>query len=153
MEIQLMNCNLVIIGKEQFVEALKVCTIAKSHLLFASMLLLGGCSPALPDRHLPETHPVAGQVVKKSGEAFTNSSVEFQSKDDMGQRAVGSIQPDGSFVLKTIAHNVVLEGAVAGEYEVTIHSIDEGSHAPQSVVLTEHQTIVSGENRLTLLLP
>lgn len=148
-----MNYNLPLVCNRQRPEILECWSFAKTHLFFVFMLLFCGCNTKLPDRPHPETHPVNGKVVKKSGEAFVNSSVEFQSRDDVGQRAVGSIQPDGSFVLKTIAHNVVLDGAVAGEYIVTIHSIDEGNHVPQSVVLPEHQTVVSGTNRVNLVVP
>jgi hypothetical protein len=91
-----------------------------------SATLLAGCAFCLLfvgcGERLPETVPVAGKVSWQDG-PLTDGTVVFHPHHIEAGRpkrpATGKLQADGSFVLTTFRH---ADGAVPGDYRVTIHS-------------------------------
>ncbi|MBN2295045.1 MAG: hypothetical protein JXM70_21630 [Pirellulales bacterium] len=67
----------------------------------------------------PQTYPVNGKVVVSNGKIPVGYLLQFESGDPKTM-AEGLIESDGTFKLVTRYEGVVCEGAVEGEYRVTI---------------------------------
>jgi hypothetical protein len=81
---------------------------AVSVLVVASIVILSGCS----DRRA--VAPVEGKVTL-NGESLKFGSVSFQP--EVGPRATGLIQPDGTFRLSTYGN---ADGAILGKHRVSV---------------------------------
>jgi hypothetical protein len=94
-----------------------------------------GCGP---DEELPKTYTVTGKVVLKNGKPLKGGFITFTSVTNDEQRAYGNIKDDGTFTLDTVAltsraRSERLEGAVEGEFKVTIRpagAVDDGMGGP-----------------------
>lgn len=69
----------------------------------------------------PAMGRVSGKVTYK-GSPLTKGTVTFQSTAPNGRNATGEIQSDGSYTLQTEKPG---DGALAGDYKVTIFAHDE----------------------------
>jgi hypothetical protein len=106
-------------------------------LTFAALLLAGCRGSAGPKG--PETVPVRGKLrFTKGGDvkslAGRQARIEFESVDQPGVRAVGSINEDGSFTVATVLKDGSGSiGAVPGKHRVRLglDERDEKLVAPQ----------------------
>lgn len=76
---------------------------------------------------------VGGRVTYK-GEPVTYGSIMFmpdETKGTVGPQAVGTIKPDGTFVLSTEESG---DGAVIGTHRVSIIGLDESTAAPAAAM-------------------
>ncbi len=80
------------------------------------LVFLWGCSPKVP------LYPVKGTVTYQ-GKSLTTGVVAFHHSDGVSPIAKGDIQADGHFSLQTFQPG---DGAVAGEYSVTVSSMIPG---------------------------
>ena len=85
-------------------------------------LLVVGCdgSSSLDAGRVP-TVPAKGQVLRSDGKPVTSGTITFMPTLDGGSKnqAAGAIQPDGRFVLGSVAPE---DGAVPGKYLVSVES-------------------------------
>lgn len=88
--------------------------VSRMWLLVLPFML--GCSSQAP------LYPVSGSVAYQ-GKPLTTGVVAFHHKDGLSPLAKGEIQKDGSFTLETHKPG---DGAVAGEYSVTVSSMIPG---------------------------
>jgi hypothetical protein len=105
-------------------------------LVFLGGMLVFGCGGK--EAKGPKTEPVRGKVVyTKGGDvkilADRQARIEFESVDQPGMRAVGTIQEDGSFQLATVVEGAGSIGAVPGTHRVRflLDERDEKFLAPQ----------------------
>src|SRR5438132_1369513 len=90
--------------------------------LVLALLLAPGCAK----EEFPKTYVVKGKAVFKNGKPFPGAElITFRLVTDPEQRAYGTIEKDGTFVLNTIAltskaRSARLPGAVEGEFLVNI---------------------------------
>jgi hypothetical protein len=99
------------------------------------LVVVPGCGP---DEELPKTYTVTGKVVLRNGKPLKGGFITFTSVTSDEQRAYGDIKEDGTFTLDTVAltsraRSERLEGAVEGEFKVTIRpagSVDDGMGGP-----------------------
>jgi hypothetical protein len=88
------------------------------------LLLLGGLLGCLGCQrvvvYIPQTQEVRGVVSYKDGRPLTGGVVEFRYLRDPSIRAVGKIEPDGSFTLETLAGDQRVSGIPPGRYHVSI---------------------------------
>jgi len=107
-------------------------------LLPAAMIgitLLGCGSKTLEG---PATVPVKGKVIfTRNGTVDSiverQGSVEFESVEQPGVKAVGDIEPDGTFIVRTLVPGGAKPGAVPGQHRVRLY-LDERAQqlvAPQ----------------------
>jgi len=97
--------------------------------------------PGLKRTRLP-TYPVAGQAFF-DGTPMPGAIVLLTPKGK-GARAVGVVQPDGSFMLSSYAAN---DGAAAGEYDVTVgwrEKLRDGTPGPSLLPERYGKTATSG---------
>jgi hypothetical protein len=87
-------------------------------LLLAILLLILGCQRTVV--YIPQTQEMRGYVSFKDGKPVTGGVIEFRHLRDPSLRAVGTIQRDGSFELKTLAADRQLNGIPPGRYEVLV---------------------------------
>lgn len=82
--------------------------------------MITGCSSEPPEVALPKVtlHSVKGSVLRADGKPVSEGMITFTSKKIDVRPASASIQPDGTFTLKTGD----AEGAAEGEYIVSISS-------------------------------
>lgn len=118
------------------------------HLLLGVFLAAGsfGCGQA-PSEPLPKTYKVEGKILKKGQPYSGGGVIEFIAD---GKRSLGDIQPDGTFLLRTVTaqHNVA--GASEGQHAVTIlPASKDQSAAPIS--LKKKYAVTAGDNQLTIL--
>ena len=99
------------------------------------MTLLGCGSKPLEG---PPTVPVNGKVVfTKNGSlepiVDRQGAIEFESVEQPGVKAVGDIQPDGSFTVSTLVQGGAKPGAVTGQHRVRLLLDDRAQQfvAPQ----------------------
>jgi hypothetical protein len=100
-----------------------------------TLVAVPGCGP---DEELPKTYTVTGKVVLRNGKPLKGGFITFTSVTSDEQRAYGDIKEDGTFTLDTVAltsraRSERLEGAVEGEFKVTIRpagSVDDGMGGP-----------------------
>ena len=78
---------------------------------------LAGCGPSGPPQY-----PVSGSVEFR-GKPLTMGMVAIHNEDGLSPMAKGEIQPDGKFTLGTHTPD---DGAVAGQYTVTVTSMTPG---------------------------
>jgi hypothetical protein len=95
------------------------------------VLLMGIALPGCGNKPLegPPTVPVKGKVVfTKNGTlepiVDRQGAVEFESVDQPGVKALGDIQPDGSFTVSTLVTGGAKPGAVPGQHRVRLY-LDE----------------------------
>jgi hypothetical protein len=127
----------------------------KVAILYLSFVVMvaGGCEPKKQTLAVPTTYPVAGKVVDKAGAPVTTGSVQFESLATPGQVAIGELQPDGSYSLKTFIDGNKLEGAVKGPQRVTyLPKMTEDQSAAVPVTLTEQFDVKEGANDFTVRL-
>lgn len=70
--------------------------------------------------YIPQTQEMRGYVSYKDGRPVTGGVIEFRHLRDPSIRAVGNIERDGSFELKTLAGNQQLQGIPPGRYDVLV---------------------------------
>lgn len=93
--------------------------------LMLVLLTVSGCGGSDdPDR--PEVAP-AGGVVNHQGEPVAEATVNFHPQQDGGHAAYGKTDAGGRFRLQTFA---VDDGAVPGDYRVTVHKNEAPPPAP-----------------------
>ena len=82
--------------------------------------------------YIPQTQEMRGYVSFKDGKPVTGGVIEFRNLRDPSLRAVGNIERDGSFELKTLAADQRLQGIPPGRYEVTVAPPSEmgQTHSP-----------------------
>jgi hypothetical protein len=93
-----------------------------------------------------KTYPVNGRVVFKGGKAVTDGRIQFQSTSNPEVRAVGEIQPDGTFSLATHKDGKSIRGAVEGQHKVVV----ELERPAAVVVLATPYTVEPRENNFTI---
>ena len=108
----------------------------------------------------PDTYPVTGKVVTKSGQPHTSGLITFVLATDPEAKSTGSIGTDGTFTLNTIsmaddAESKLFAGrAPAGEYFVNIYPYPGGAGGGRgSYTLKKKYTIEAQEaNDLTIVM-
>ena len=102
----------------------------KSVATLLLVIVIAGCGPKAP---FPLA-PVQG-TVSYQGKPVTQGRVVFvPSKGTPGPQAVGQIQPDGSFHMRTGDH----DGAAIGQHIVTVHCRREATpEEARNLVITE----------------
>lgn len=88
--------------------------ISLTTLLFAL-----GLSCSSSDSHRPKTYHVSGQITQ-GGQPLAGANVTFHGTDG-SQSAVGVTDDQGQYTLTTFTTG---DGAVAGEYQVTVNKFD-----------------------------
>lgn len=81
----------------------------------------------------PPTVPLQGKVVFKKGGnvrelADRSVIVQFESVDQPGVQAFGTIQEDGSLVIATQVEGLAKPGVVPGKHRVRINADDNSAH-------------------------
>jgi hypothetical protein len=89
-------------------------------LSLVALALLAGCGPRELSKN--ETYPVNG-IVRLHGQPAAFVLVRLEPTDGKGAEAQGTTREDGSFELRTYS-NEDNDGAVPGEYKVTIEEFD-----------------------------
>jgi hypothetical protein len=110
------------------------------------LLAAAGCSKEKPT--LPETYPVHGKVVFQDGQPVAGGSITFESETDKTVSTVGTIDPDGTFTLRSFKVGVRSPGAIAGPHRVTIVDAAATIRAVPGVYVVK-----PGENVFTLTIP
>jgi hypothetical protein len=115
--------------------------------------VLVGCREQPADPPPPPTHKVDGRVVTTEGKPYERGgSIEFRPVNPNTLAARGKVEKDGSFTLSVIVGNrTKVDGAEAGEYEVTIvpFAVDQFVHP---IMLETHYRVREGEQKLTVQL-
>ncbi len=93
------------------------------------IVFLVGCSGYVPPPP-PTTTPVVGKVYSPSGSPLTGGRIVFTPKDKGSQQASGEIGTDGSYKLTSFNKD---DGAMAGEYIVTIDKVSYKTGSPVAV--------------------
>ncbi len=71
-------------------------------LLVLPVLILGGCNSGPAP---PRTYPVKGRVVAEDGSSVAGGHVWFSCTADSNLSALGDIDPEGAFALRTVFGN------------------------------------------------
>lgn len=100
---------------------------------------------------MPRTYAVLGKVTYKGGEPVSGGSVLFQSEADTTVTTSGEIQPDGTFVLRTIKGKGRAEGAVAGPHRVIV-ALPSPDQSAESVYLPKPCTVEARDNHFNLVI-
>ena len=84
----------------------------------ACLAAMVGCSSG-PE--VPELHPVTGKATR-DGNPLTGAIVFFESQDDPNVSAMGEVQADGTFELRTavVGLGEHLPGAMAGRHRISV---------------------------------
>jgi hypothetical protein len=91
---------------------------------------------------------VKGKVVKP-GASLEGGVVEFRPVGE-GTRATGEIGPDGAFSLYILFGNDKLDGAVPGEYRVTVIGPTAADQSVEIFNLPTKYTVQAQENAFTI---
>jgi hypothetical protein len=96
--------------------------------LICLFALLSGCGGGGANGG-PQTVPVSGKVVFTKGGsvaalADSSATVEFESVDQPGVKAIGGVLEDGSFNMGTLTEEGGKFGAIAGKHRVRL-TLDE----------------------------
>jgi hypothetical protein len=122
-------------------------------LLTATVATLANSGCGSPKKDLPQTHAVTGEVISSDKKPFPGGMIEFKSAKHP-QVAIGQISPVGEFELSTTVDNTRLDGAVEGEYQVTIMpDMAKGQSSASPIVLAKKYTVKAGDNRFTIIVP
>ncbi len=117
--------------------------------LVAMIAILSGCRrgrEVVP----PTTHPVNGKVVVSGGKIPAGYLIQFEP-DDPKCMAEALIEPDGTFKLITRYEGVICQGAVEGEYRVSIVApMTPGAEFSGKKRLAKPIRIKSGPNDVTI---
>jgi hypothetical protein len=99
--------------------------------MMMALLLISGCG----QKQLtgPATIPVKGKInFTKNGSlkpiVDRQGAIEFESVDQPGVKAIGDIEEDGSFTLKTMVDGGAVPGAVPGQHRVRLY-LDENAQS------------------------
>jgi hypothetical protein len=87
-----------------------------------SLLTLGvlcGCGPKPVPVVLPTVHKVIGKVQGKDRQPVTSGTLQFEALASPGRVAIGEVQADGTFQMRTMVDGERLDGVVAGPQRVT----------------------------------
>lgn len=115
--------------------------------LFMGALLLVGCGGGKKSGDLPKTYPVKGKVVDQKGNPMKGGAVQFDSGKGGDMTVVGTINPDGTYVVKTFRDKTEMDGAPEGEYEVTVtFPLGEGNAPPPPVTLSKKFKVEAKDN-------
>jgi hypothetical protein len=95
---------------------------------------------------MPRTYPVKGKVVFKGGKPVTDGRIQFQSATDPQLKALGDIDQDGGFSLKTYIDANNAHGAPAGTYKVVV----ELERPARVVALPVAHTVEPRDNDFTI---
>jgi hypothetical protein len=79
-------------------------------LLLAVLVVAAGCKKG---REVPRTYPVRGTVKYKTGQPVTEGVVELRAPGEQMFSVNADIKDDGTFKVRTIFENQVLDGAPA----------------------------------------
>jgi hypothetical protein len=112
-------------------------------MVAAAVALAGivGCGPGMP-----KTYPAKGKVVFKGGKPVTDGRIQFQSATDPQIKALGEIDEDGSFSLKTYVGAKNAGGIPAGPYSIVV----ELERPTRVVALPSTYTVEPRENDFTI---
>src|SRR4029079_17797565 len=114
--------------------------------LFLVVAALCGCSRGAPTEPPPTTYKVEGQVLQ-SGKPFAGGgAIEFLAD---GKRALGDIQADGTFVLRTLTAQHNVPGASEGSHTVTILPASKSQNV-RPIVLKKKYVVAPKDNHLTI---
>ena len=119
--------------------------------VLAVSLALSGCSGS----NLPKTYSAKGKALEKeSRQPIKRGSIDFVSKADHTLRAIGEIQPDGSFELIAFKDGEEQPGAAEGEYDVFVELPGgEGGGQGGQIQIPGTFVIKPGENEFTIEVP
>jgi hypothetical protein len=114
--------------------------------------LLCGCGN-MPSPNLPPVHKVSGQVVSAAGQPVSGGTIQLQSTSSQ-HTAIGDVQPDGNFTMRTMVDGVRLDGVVAGAQRATYFpQMTEDQSAAVPVDLKEPIEIRPQDNEIVIKLP
>jgi hypothetical protein len=99
-------------------------------VLLCGLVATGAGCGTSPREPAIQGHPAKGEVVFKGSQPLTGGLIEFLPVGAAGQRAFGTIEPDGKFQLSTFQGNDKVPGAVEGEYQVSVTLPPGMEHAP-----------------------
>jgi hypothetical protein len=122
-------------------------------LAMALSVLLGGCSKP-PPANLPTVYKVGGKVVDAAGQPVKGGTLQLQSQAMQNTTAIGDIQPDGTFQMRTMVDGHRLDGVVAGAQKATYFppmTEDQAAAIPRD--LKDAVEIKAQDNDLTIKLP
>lgn len=105
---------------------------------------LGWHEPLVSAFFTPELAPVRGKITYK-GEPVTIGSVATWPVSRMGESALGSLGPDGTFELMTNAQ----EGATVGEHRLMVMSMTSG-FPPQPITPARYAQAATTPLRITV---
>jgi hypothetical protein len=112
------------------------------------LFFIEGCSKSLPAAR--ELHPVKGKVVWADGSPVRWAIIRIEPLDPaIGNEATGTIRQDGTFGIATYSRSGN-DGAVAGEYKVTIERYQGPEAKPQDVAQIPHKYSEASTSGLTL---
>ncbi|MEZ6069015.1 MAG: hypothetical protein R3C10_01835 [Pirellulales bacterium] len=134
-------------------------SVAKPHghlLVVGVCLWFGGCGGEAT-QSIP-TYPVNGTVLLADGRPLSGGMIEFRSLDNTTLTTTSVIAPDGTFALKTLLDGGRVDGAVAGEYRVTVTPTPPETDDVQAVgtvisLPDSYQISAAGDNAITITLP
>jgi hypothetical protein len=119
-----------------------------------ALLLAAGCGGGA---NAPDTYAVTGQVTGADGRPLPGGLVEFrhvERPNDPAWRAVGTINPEGNYKLKTLWEGKELTGCREGKYTVTVTPRgDDGQMPPPPVTLAGAVEVKPEDNVIPLTLP
>ena len=118
-----------------------------------TMLVMAGCSASsssLP----PDTHPVIGKLLDKSGQPITKGMLEFSMlQGTLPKTSTAELNVDGTFSLSTFnTAGVRFSGAEPGEYRVTYYPLMSAAQSEVPITLRKSQRVEAKANELTLRL-
>lgn len=88
-------------------------------LVIGSLVALVGCGAKPPPANLPTVYKVQGKVLDAAGQPVSGGTLQFESLAAQNMVAIGEVQPDGTFEIRTMVDGHKLSGAVAGQQRVT----------------------------------
>lgn len=125
------------------------CLVAVVAGLLAGLFGSAGCGQKEPP--LPPTHSVVGTVRYKNGKPLTGGLIQFAPVQSDEFLAISSpIKPDGTFTLTTARGDQTAEGAVEGNYRVTIMPPAADDNAIEPVTLPRPYTVRPGVNNFII---
>lgn len=98
----------------------------------------------------PKTYPVRGSVAYRGGQPLSDGVIQFQLESDPTLTTKGDIGPDGTFELVTLFQNGQLQGAVKGQYRVTVIPRMANNKPVPIFQLPGAYTVKAGDNSFTI---
>ena len=100
-------------------------------------------------RPIPQTYPVRGKVVYKSGGLVTAGRIEFRTPGELYHTILGEVQPDGTFSLYTLSNDKKYPGATEGTHQVFVILVEP--HTNEEIRVSAGEcTVQPGDNDIIL---